>query len=171
MLDRVRRFRAQLLDRRSAADVAGVILRRLPVHLVPAFDEYLIGWQSREHAIPDEHRVLVHPGGGIIRSAVLVDGLAVATWQTRRTPGRIDITVQPFASMPEHVRPKLSAEALGRSGRRRSVPWPGRSRTAGTTGPRSTPSPCGPSSSPAAYDVACERRDPSVPSGRPSRGV
>jgi len=83
----------------------------LPVRLVPAFDEYLLGWRSRDHAVREEQRRLVHPGGGVIRAAVLVDGLAVATWQARRSGRHIDISVQPFRPLPETVIPGLAAEA------------------------------------------------------------
>jgi hypothetical protein len=41
---------------------------------------------------------------------VLVDGLVVGTWQIRRTPARVDITVEPFAPLPVDVRPGLAAE-------------------------------------------------------------
>ncbi len=84
---------------------------RLPVRLVPAYDEYLLGWQDRDHAVPGEYRRLVHPGGGIIRSAVLADGLAVATWQARRTNGRVGITVSPFGPLPDDIVPEIEAEA------------------------------------------------------------
>ena len=81
-----------------------------PVRLIPAYDEYLLGWRDRDHAVPDAFRRLLHPGGGVIRSAVLVDGLVAGTWQIRRTSARIDITVQPFAPLPDDVRPALAAE-------------------------------------------------------------
>jgi DNA glycosylase AlkZ-like len=90
-----------------AKDVAG----QMPaVRLIPAYDEYLLGWRDRDHAVPGAFRRLVHPGGGVIRSAVLADGLVVGTWQIRRTPARAEVTVEPFASLPDDVRPGLTAE-------------------------------------------------------------
>ncbi|WP_169808849.1 winged helix DNA-binding domain-containing protein [Microtetraspora fusca] len=80
------------------------------VRLVPGFDEYLLGWRSREHAVPAPYRALIHPGGGVIRSALLLDGRAAGTWRTRRTAGRIDITVEPFEPLPKAVLPALAAE-------------------------------------------------------------
>jgi len=51
------------------------------VRLLPAYDEFLLGWRSREHAVPAAHRTAIHPGGGVIRAAVLVDGRVVGTWK------------------------------------------------------------------------------------------
>ncbi|NIH78015.1 winged helix DNA-binding domain-containing protein [Amycolatopsis viridis] len=80
--------------RPSTADTreAGPVVR-----LLPAFDEYLLGWRTRDHAVAPEHRKLVHPGGGIIKAAVLVDGRVAGTW-TRAGDG---IDVQPFAPLPD----------------------------------------------------------------------
>ncbi|SEK92347.1 DNA glycosylase AlkZ-like family protein [Nonomuraea pusilla] len=51
--------------------------------LLPAFDEYLLGWRGREGVVPAAHAAEVHPGGGIIRPVVLVDGVVLGVW-TRR---------------------------------------------------------------------------------------
>jgi Winged helix DNA-binding domain len=82
----------------------------LPVRLLPGFDEYLLGWRNRDHAVREEHRRLVHPGGGIIRATVLLDGLAAGTWQARRSSRHIDIVVQPFDPLPQTATPGLAAE-------------------------------------------------------------
>jgi hypothetical protein len=50
------------------------------VRLVPAFDAYLLGYRSRELAVPPEHSRRIWPGGGIVRATVLVNGLAAGTW-------------------------------------------------------------------------------------------
>ncbi|MEU0463260.1 winged helix DNA-binding domain-containing protein [Amycolatopsis sp. NPDC006131] len=80
--------------RESTVDVeeAGTTVR-----LIPAFDEYLLGWRTRDHAVAPEHRRLVHPGGGIVKAAVLVDGRVAGTWT--RAGGRVDI--QPFEDLPD----------------------------------------------------------------------
>jgi hypothetical protein len=83
------------------------------VRLVPGFDEYLLGWRSRDHAVPAPFRTVIHPGGGVIRSALLVDGRATGTWRTRRTGGRGDLTVEPFEPLPDAVLPGLAAETAG----------------------------------------------------------
>lgn len=91
----------------STAPVPG----ELPVRLIPAYDEYLLGWRTRDHAVPEPFRSRVHPGGGIVRSAVLVDGHVAGTWQLRRTSSRAGLTVTPFAPFPPGARLALDAEA------------------------------------------------------------
>ena len=83
----------------------------LPVRLIPAYDEYLLGWRSRAHAVPASFGILIHPGGGILRSAVLINGQAAATWQLRRTPTRATLTITPFAPLPPATREPLAREA------------------------------------------------------------
>jgi hypothetical protein len=53
------------------------------VVLVPAFDEYLLGWRDRGFALPAEYAKRITPGGGIIHPAVLDDGVVVGTWRGR----------------------------------------------------------------------------------------
>lgn len=60
--------------------------RIVPVALVPAFDEYLLGWRDRALSVPPVHARRVGPGGGIIHPAVVADGRVVGTW--RRTGRR-----------------------------------------------------------------------------------
>jgi hypothetical protein len=46
------------------------------VCLLPRYDTYLLGYQGRELTVAAEHSRRIHPGGGIIHPAVLVDGRA-----------------------------------------------------------------------------------------------
>jgi Winged helix DNA-binding domain len=65
------------------------------LRLLPAFDEWLLGWASRDFTLPREHARKVAPGGGIIRPVVIADGHVVATWRLDRPRGRVEIA--PFA--------------------------------------------------------------------------
>jgi hypothetical protein len=51
--------------------------------LLPAFDTYLLGYRSRDFAVPAEHARKVWPGGGIVRPTVVENGRAVGTWRRR----------------------------------------------------------------------------------------
>ncbi|GAA2619356.1 winged helix DNA-binding domain-containing protein [Streptomyces spororaveus] len=64
------------------------------VRLLPAYDNYLVGYRDRDLSVPAAHERRVWPGGGQIRATVLVDGLAVGTWSggRRGTP----VKVEPF---------------------------------------------------------------------------
>src|SRR6185295_17742899 len=50
------------------------------VRLLPAFDEWLLGWASRDPVLPVQHAKRVAPGGGIIRPVAISDGRVFATW-------------------------------------------------------------------------------------------
>lgn len=81
------------------------------VRFLPAFDGWFLGYRTREHAIDDAHWPAVHPGGGILRPTVLVDGTAVATWRLdqARRPARVVVT--PFPGLTPPPTDALSAEA------------------------------------------------------------
>ena len=80
------------------------------VHLLPAYDPYLLGYRGRELAVPAEHARRVHPGGGLLRPVMLGDGVARATWKTRRNKGRLAVVVEPFEKLPGGVEHALEAE-------------------------------------------------------------
>jgi len=65
-----------------------------PITLLGAFDEWLLGWASREHTLApaDAPRVA---RGGIIRAVAIDDGRVFATW--RRVKGRI--VPEPFGRL------------------------------------------------------------------------
>ena len=54
------------------------------VHLLPGFDEYVLGYQDRSAVLAPEHSQAIVPGGnGVFRPTIVVDGAVVGTW--RRT--------------------------------------------------------------------------------------
>ncbi|MFG3436604.1 winged helix DNA-binding domain-containing protein [Nonomuraea sp. NPDC047897] len=65
------------------------------VRLLPAFDEYLLGWRSRDPVVPAGHARTVFPGGGILRPVVLVDGMVAGVWARRGA----EVTVSPFGEI------------------------------------------------------------------------
>jgi hypothetical protein len=85
--------RRALRDRRPPAVPRGP----LPLRLIPAYDELLLGWRDRTPVVAAEHARRVHPGGGLLRAVVLEHGRAVGTWQLRA--GRV--AVEPFAEIAD----------------------------------------------------------------------
>ncbi|MFI7698646.1 winged helix DNA-binding domain-containing protein [Nonomuraea sp. NPDC049480] len=67
------------------------------VRLAPAFDEYLMGWRSRDPILAPEHAGQVFPGGGVLRPVVLVDGAIRGVWGRKGT----QVTVRPFEELPD----------------------------------------------------------------------
>ncbi|GAA4601914.1 hypothetical protein GCM10023195_05340 [Actinoallomurus liliacearum] len=71
------------------------------VRMLPAYDNYLVGYRTRDISVPALHQAGVWPGGGIIRPTVIADGLAIATW-TRGSGARC-IQVNAFGSVPPQI--------------------------------------------------------------------
>lgn len=89
------------------------------VRLLPAFDEYLLSWRSRDLVLRAGDAKAVHPGGGIIHPTVVSAGWVVGTW---RLPGGTP-TVTLFGDAPVAPDPDgIAAEQadvirfLGRAG-------------------------------------------------------
>ncbi|MFC9283045.1 winged helix DNA-binding domain-containing protein [Streptomyces collinus] len=78
------------------------------VRMLPAYDNYLLAYRTREACVPAAHEADVRPGGGIIRPTVIADGLTVATW-ARRDAGR-SITVRAFEPLPPRTQAAVDAE-------------------------------------------------------------
>ena len=80
------------------------------VHLLPAYDPYLLGYRGRELAVPARYARHVHPGGGLLRPVMLVDGVARATWKTQRKRSGLDLVVEPFEKLADGIEQALEAE-------------------------------------------------------------
>lgn len=101
-------------DELTATDVDGRAGFRLGeatpaggVRLLPAFDNYVIGYRHRA-ALLAAH---LHPEvyqGGMIRPVVVRDGAVIGSWALDRRSGRI--AVRPFVAFPAAVRKAVSAE-------------------------------------------------------------
>jgi len=97
------RSRAGRLDEPSTPDDL--------VRLLPAFDPYLLGYRDRSLVVAPERERDVHPGGGVIRPAVLVDGRLAGTWRTRKRSSGLLVEVSPFGPLTAEVRAALASEA------------------------------------------------------------
>ena len=117
----VRRAWALVADRLTEVDAGGVTRYRLKgrrieappglVRLLPMFDEYLLGWRSRDLVLSERYRQPVVPGGGIIRQAVVEDGLVRGTWSAEAGGGRLRVAVTPFGKASAPLGRALRAEA------------------------------------------------------------
>ena len=124
---------ALIRDELTPTDVAGRPGFRLGevepargLRLLPAFDNYLIGYHDRAALIAPEHYPAVYQGG-MIRPVVLLDGRVVGTWVLQRAQRRL--TVTPFAALTRAVRARA-----GRRGRRHRPLPRSRSRVEGGGG-------------------------------------
>jgi hypothetical protein len=89
--------------------------RRAPggavVRLLGAFDNYNLGYSSRDFAVPPEHVKQLAPGGGIIRPAITVDGRIVGTWSSKRSGRRLAVSIEPFEELDPALIEAVEAEA------------------------------------------------------------
>jgi hypothetical protein len=82
-----------------------------PVRLLPAFDTYLLGYQNRDLALAPVHARAIHPGGGLIHPALLVDGVVAGSWRLHRRRDHLEVRVASFAPLPPSVAEALAPEA------------------------------------------------------------
>ena len=93
------------------------------VHLLPAFDEYLVGYSDRSAMLGSEEtqkalgsgKLLFTHSNGIFLPVAVAEGEVVGTWRRRNEPSRVVVTVQPFARLSEE-RMKAVKEAAQRYG-------------------------------------------------------
>lgn len=104
-----------------------VVSRRSPsAHLLPAFDEYLIGYQERGALLDPAHVRKVNAGGGILSPVALVDGRVIGIWKRTLGKDAVAIAVRPFGRVGRGEREAVAKAAeryarfLGLEGR---VSW------------------------------------------------
>ncbi|MEV0943958.1 winged helix DNA-binding domain-containing protein [Micromonospora wenchangensis] len=87
----------------SYLDPALLDAPRLPVddvHVLPGFDEYLLGFKDRALMVDPAHLKAVIPGGnGVFQSTVVRGGRVVGTWKRRLARTRVTVTVQPLVPL------------------------------------------------------------------------
>jgi hypothetical protein len=81
------------------------------VRLLGGYDTYLLGYRRRDLVLAAAHARRIHPGGGIIHPALLVDGQVAGTWRITRHRAGLTVAVAPFTPLPGPVHPALAAEA------------------------------------------------------------
>jgi hypothetical protein len=70
------------------------------VELLPAYDEYLIGYKDRSAMLAAEHATSIVPGrNGVFQPTILVGGRVVGTWKRRFKKNTVAITLSPFAHL------------------------------------------------------------------------
>lgn len=86
------------------------------LRLLPRYDNYLLGYESRAFLVADAFAKRVHPGGGLIRATVIVGGEAKANWKLEKRRAGIRVSLSPFEALDRSVLPRLEAEvqSLGR---------------------------------------------------------
>jgi hypothetical protein len=70
------------------------------VHLLPQWDEFLLGYKSRDVTLPPEHFRRVVPGRNMVfKPTLVVDGEVAGTWRRTQRPGLVTLEVAPFVPL------------------------------------------------------------------------
>lgn len=67
------------------------------VHLLPQWDEFLLGYKSRDVTLPEEHVATVIPGRNMaFQPTLVIDGEVAGTWKRQERKGTVHLEVAPF---------------------------------------------------------------------------
>ena len=80
------------------------------VRFLPRYDNYLLAYKSRDFMVDAAHAKKVHPGGGLIRACVVIDGVAVANWKLEQQRKTARIVVSPFETLDTSLLPFMETE-------------------------------------------------------------
>jgi len=81
------------------------------IRLLPAFDEYLLGWKDRQLIAPMSRWKTIQRGGGWLHPVVLADGRAVGTWSSERVTDGLRVEVSPFGGLDRTTRRRIDEDA------------------------------------------------------------
>jgi hypothetical protein len=81
------------------------------VHLLPGFDEYLLGYADRTAQLAGEHANTVVPGGnGLFMPTIVVDGEVVGIWKRDRKANLTVVTLAPVRPLTATTMRGVSAK-------------------------------------------------------------
>jgi hypothetical protein len=90
-------------------------------HLLPPFDEYLLGYKDRTLAVEPGYARRVNAGGGMPRPAILVNGKVAGVWKPTTRDNVIQVAAELFYPLDERETKALQ-EAAHRFGAFRQAP-------------------------------------------------
>lgn len=70
------------------------------VHLLPGFDEFLLGYTNRRAALDPQYARAIHPGkNGVFRPTIVLNGRVVGTWKRTLKTDTVMLEFSPFAPL------------------------------------------------------------------------
>jgi hypothetical protein len=76
--------------------------KRSSVHLLPSFDEYLLGYKDRSAVLAPEHAAKIVPGNnGVFFPMLVVGDQVLGTWKRTLDKNALAIVLNPFTSLGE----------------------------------------------------------------------
>jgi hypothetical protein len=83
-----------------------------PVRFLPDFDNILLSHADTTRIMPAEHRAKLFTVNGIIRAALLVDGVTAGKWQITREGHTAVLTIEPFHRLSTQATSAIETEGL-----------------------------------------------------------
>jgi hypothetical protein len=78
------------------------------IHVLPGFDEYLLGYSDRHAPLAGAHSSTIVPGGnGLFLATIVVNGEVVGSWRRTVSSGkdqRVDVVAEPFGRLSAATR-------------------------------------------------------------------
>jgi hypothetical protein len=75
------------------------------VHLLPGFDEYLLGYSDRRAPLSGADTKVIVPGGnGMFLSTIVVNGEVVGSWRRTAKAKKVELTTAPFGELSATAR-------------------------------------------------------------------
>ncbi len=83
-----------------ARDAPAIAKVKRAVHLLPGFDECLLGYTDRRVALDEIHAPAFVPGNnGMFMPTIVAGGRVVGKWRAPTEKGRRHVTLEPFEAM------------------------------------------------------------------------
>jgi len=90
--------------------------RRDAVYVLPAWDEFTVGYRDRTDILDPKYAVRVNAGGGVLKPVIVARGEVVGTWQRTITRQRVRVTPSFFRKVGRTDRATLD-DAVARYAR------------------------------------------------------
>ena len=82
------------------------------VHLLPGFDEYLLGYTDRRAVLDPQHAPLTHPGAnGVLFPVVVISGQVCGVWKREIKKKAVAVTFTSFAPLTAAQKEAVAMEA------------------------------------------------------------
>lgn len=90
---------------------AGVDVEAAAIHLLPAFDEYLVGYKDRSAALDPAHTKQVIGVNGIFASNIVIEGRVSGLWKRSMDKQGVALSVTPLRPLKKQERAGIAAAA------------------------------------------------------------
>jgi winged helix DNA-binding protein len=79
------------------------------IHLLPGFDEFILGYADRTAQLPAQFADRIVPGGnGMFKATVVSEGVVVGTWKRRGRGSDLTVETTPFTALPAQLSEDIS---------------------------------------------------------------